>query len=107
MTRFINLTPHEINIIDDDGVVVVTIPPSGINCRIDTVERLDCVVEGIKLFTTEYINNSGLPSPEFGVYYITSRLIVGANRDRHDLLAPHGLMRDDKGRVIGCKGLSR
>lgn len=37
------------------------------------------------------------------IYYIVSMLVKQANPDRTDLLTPNESVRDDKGRIIGCR----
>ncbi len=49
----------------------------------------------------------GLPEPKKDTYYIVSALVAGAAKDRKDLLIPNELVRDEKGRIIGCKNLAR
>lgn len=47
-----------------------------------------------------------LPDPAPGVYYVVSRMVADAAPDRRDLLIPHGMVRDDAGRVIGAEGVA-
>jgi hypothetical protein len=41
------------------------------------------------------------------VYYIVSAMVRAALPDRKDLLVPSQQVRDDAGRVVGCKTLGR
>lgn len=102
--KFINLTPHDINIVTDNGIV--TIPRSGTVARCTTFTQLHSVVDGIKLFAARFGDVVDLPSPTSGVFYIVSMLVKQQEYNRLDLLSPGELVRDDKGTVVGCKGLS-
>jgi hypothetical protein len=48
----------------------------------------------------------GLPEPIEGVFFIVSRIVREAAKDRTDLLVPQGLIRDENGQPIGCESLS-
>jgi len=106
-----NLTPHEINIYVGE-TLALKVPPSGIVARC-AVERKQ--TERLKLFgwvevpvnETVLGTVEGLPSPEEGVYYVVSRVVAEAARDRDDLLIPDDTVRDPQGRVIGCRAFAR
>jgi len=48
-----------------------------------------------------------MPEQVSGVAYIVSALVRSAYPDRTDLLIPHGLVRDDDGNIIGCRGFAQ
>lgn len=102
-----NLTQHEITIIKDDGTRI-GIGPDGTVARVDTKSVLVGKIHGFDFFKTEYGEVKNLPDPasdENGtIYYIVSAMVKNACPDRKDLISPSGLVRDDQGRVIGCKG---
>ena len=54
-----------------------------------------------------YTDVDGLPAPEEGVHLVVSLLTAQAAPERTDLLVPVGQVRDDSGRIIGCRGLAR
>lgn len=97
----VNLTPHSINIIGGP-----TFEPSGEIARISSTNENagEMVVNGesIPLITQEFGEVVGLPEEKEGTLFIVSGLIF-SNSDRNDLLVPGEQVRDDKGRVIGCK----
>lgn len=118
MAGFINLTPHEIKILEN-GAVKMVIPPNGKSLRIacefvEAYKKYD-----VTMYRAEYgdfvvVENAntdnrtiGLPPhlPEF--IYIVSGQCLEALRDsnRRDFAAPGELIRDEKGQPIGCKGL--
>lgn len=121
MTLLVNLTPHNVNVIDYG-----TIPSSGQVARV-SVEKTDSgfidvtcphCVNGcehcsnqlaipVKISTSKFGKVEGLPDPQPGVLFIVSRLVLQACPERTDLVAPGDLVRDENGNVIGCNGLSR
>jgi hypothetical protein len=103
----VNLTPHALNIIVDDEIIVLR--PSGEIARVSTVSTPMDPVDGIPVVLTGYAEVEGLPEPQPDTYYIVSRLVLNANAisGRQDVLAPGELVRDDDGKPIGCNGLSR
>ncbi len=108
--RLINLTPHELAIYDE-GTTVLRVPPSGQVARCEQHENVVEVisVDGhrIAVLIVDYGEVEGLPQPEAGTRYVVSRLVAEACRDRRDLLIPGPGIRDDQGRIVGCRGLAR
>ena len=103
----VNLTPHTLNIHHPTGVV--NVPPSGEVARVTTVSIRAPYppVDGyIPTVLTSYGEVTGLPAPVAGVTYIVSGMVAGA-APRPDVMSPGDLVRDEKGRPIGCKGLRR
>ena len=99
--EIINLTPHEINLIGGP-----TFEPSGEVARISSTNEsageLQVNGESIPLITQQFGEVIGLPQEKEGTLFIVSGLIF-ANSERDDLLVPGEQVRDDTGRVIGCK----
>lgn len=98
---FVNLTPHQI----DEQTTGLSIPSTG-TARIKMQSRVIDTVEGVPLYHSYYVGNlEGLPEPVEGVIYIVSALALNAiPADRTDVVAPGDAVRDETGRVIGCKG---
>ena len=98
---FINLTPHQI----DEQITGLSIPSSGI-ARIKIQSRVIDTIDGVPLYHSYYVGNlEGLPEPVDGIIYVVSALALNAvPSERTDVVAPGDVVRDDKGRVIGCKG---
>jgi len=46
-----------------------------------------------------------LPEPQDGVLIVVSGVVALAASDRHDLLVPAEVKRDDDGQTIGCCSL--
>ena len=105
---FINLTSHDINIVDNmTGRVVRTIPVSGIVARVYQQETAAGNVDGIPLVILKAGTVQDLPKPKAGVYYIVSRAVQEALPERHDLIVPtHMVKSHDRRTIIGCAAFS-
>jgi hypothetical protein len=108
--EFVNCTPHAVNIHREDGTVF-TVDPSGNFARVATnIENVEISgIEGIKVVRTTFDTTKvdGLPAPEEGVIYIVSLITLNALKGiRTDLVAPGNLIRDEKGNIVGCDGLT-
>ena len=105
--KIINLTPHELTFVNDDGTVIAKIPPSGTVARVASTSKKVGEIDGIPVFSTEFGDVVGLPDPEEGAVYITSTIVAqaAARAGRTDVYSPAELVRDENGAVIGCKGL--
>jgi len=71
--RFVNLTPHAINVVQPNGDVL-TIPPSGRIARVKTYSVPAGEVAGIPVVRVEYGDIEGLPEPQPGTVYIVSTM---------------------------------
>lgn len=105
--NFINLTPHVLNIYEEDGkTLLMSIQPTApaARCKQETV----CVgnLGGLPVYTMQFGEVENLPEPKENTVYIVSRLVAAA-RWRDDVLCPGAAVRDERGRVVGCVGLSR
>lgn len=109
-TQIVNLTPHAVNIVGDNDSIAITIPASGNVARCSqTISIVGSVTLGsvaIPISSSTYGEVVDLPDPQDGVYYIVSRLVMSACPTRQDLLVPNDLVRDEAGRVIGCRSLA-
>jgi hypothetical protein len=110
MTTIINLTPHPITIGS------LTLPPAGPPARAgEWVEAADPITidDGTAIPTSwvTYTRLDDLPDPATDVYYVISLVVAQAaavtHRTTADLLTPGEQVRDDKGRIVGCKSLAR
>ena len=105
--NFLNATPYAIDLIIDGEKI--TIPPSGVVVRVATVRELvDTIPLGEKLVPVNVVKSGlTLDLPEFqeDVVVIVSRMVAEAHPERHDLVFPDSLTRDNKGNVIGCNAL--
>ena len=104
MNKILNFTPHALKVVDLDGSVV-TFPSVGV-ARVATSSVSKDPINGFGVVATAFADVAGLPSPQDGVYFVVSRLVLSACPGRTDLLCPGELIRDVDGNVIGCKGFS-
>jgi len=117
MIKFVNLTPHTLNIHTRAGVV--NIAPSGQVARCKVTYSPDGEVGGVPVSTASFGDVEGLPEPSEGLCFIVSGMVTAHPRvsgersgrfwlaKRPDVFSPGELVRDQSGRPIGCKGLKR
>lgn len=115
INKIINLTPHEIKIVGEDGEAIATFPPSGKVARVqqESVEipEMTKKLGGIKVVKTEYKEIDNLPPKEEGKIYIVSVVVLQALKqrgiERNDVVAPdtgpESVVRDFQGNIIGVK----
>lgn len=61
----------------------------------------------VPIYTTHYSEVVDLPDPHDGIVYIVSSLVATRVHDRDDVFIPDDSVRDDRGRIIGCRSLGR
>lgn len=111
--QLINLTPHDINVIQEDHTYTIKASGNVARCTVnaeyfDYIEPEDDANSyPISIYTNSFTNVTDLPEPQDGVYYIVSNIVAQAMRyERVDLLIPNELVRDEEGRIIGCKSFA-
>ena len=104
MAKFVNCTPHEIAVHDQDGEVV-KYAPSGIIPRV-AAGFSDFNDEGICQTTFGEVEN--LPEQVDGIYLIVSAMVLTALQgSRGDVVAPatgHPDCKRDQGRIVSVPG---
>ncbi len=106
MDRIVNMTPHPIIILDEEDQEIARFESVGqIRLAVETVPAAE--IDGIKTSVTKFGDPVGLPNFEEGTYYIVSQLVKSALPDRDDLLVPADVVRDETGRIVGCRSLGR
>ena len=101
----VNCTPHAINIMDSEGKEILTLEPSGICPRCSVERKKVGDINGIPINKSVFGDVYDLPSPEHDTIYIVSRLVAEATR-REDLYIVDDAVRDENGRIIGCRALA-
>jgi len=104
-----NYTPHTINLLDEDNKELFSIPPEGEVPRVEEKsEKIGSVgfAEVAPLYKVELGQVKNLPEPEEGVVLIVSKMVARAS-NRNDLIVPINLVRNEQGRIIGCRGFAR
>lgn len=104
----INMTPHPINIVNEDGKITKTYKASGELIRLSVkTAKGEPLFDGTPTSITVFGEAEGLPSFKNGIFYIVSQLVKNALPNRLDLLVPAEMVRDEEGKIIGCKSLGR
>ena len=104
--EIINLTPHAISFVTEDGTHILTIEPSGALARVSArTEKTGAVINGIPVTRTVYGIVEGLPEPKDGTIYLVTSIVAARCHDREDVFIPNESVRDEQGRIIGCKSL--
>lgn len=103
---FINTTPHPVRIVKD-GEVILEIPPSPQPLRLVEKAVLVGFLEDIPVYEKQ-LDPSSMPDfPSLpNTFYIVSSIVLQYVK-RSDFLAPHDLVRDAEGNVVGARGLAR
>ena len=109
MTKIINLTPHDIAVVDDLGGLT-TFPKSGIVARVSaTVKQVGVIPSKtaghFQLFKQDLGQVQDLPKQVNDTFLIVSAMVKAAS-DRADLIAPNSgdAIRNDAGQIIAVKG---
>lgn len=99
-----NHTPHEITLVLPDGQTLV-LPPVAPCPRVGEHKEPLAVWASVPVVRVRPGAVCGLPPQEPDTLLIVSRMVADAARDRSDLVSPGDLVRDDKGRIVGCRTL--
>ena len=105
--KIVNLTPHAINFLREDNSVLATIEPSGTNARAAQTRERVSEVNGIVVNQCSYGAVTGLPDPQPETICLVSALTAQACRDRNDVFITDDAVRDENGRIIGCRAIAR
>ena len=101
--EFINLTRHPINIVIDDEILEIGKCENPILLKESRIKFSE--VGGIDVNLVTLSKEGDSPEPAPNKYYIVSRAVAEAFR-RGDFLIPDETVRDDNGRIIGCKSFA-
>lgn len=106
----INLTPHKINIMDEEGNVIKVFESAGV-ARATQKDVEIGMLEGIPIIETTFGEPVDLPEYSQGTYYIVSALTAKAaslsGRSTRDLLLTGKTVRNSSGQIIGCQALAK
>lgn len=103
----VNLTPHAITFVNEQGETLLTVEPSGTLARVSTSTVTIGDVDGIPVTETEFAEVQGLPAPKRDTVYIVSSLVAQRVQTRRDVFIPNESVRDERGRIVGCRSLGR
>lgn len=104
--KIINLTPHAITIIAEDGTKT-EFAPSGVIARVAQIREQVGTLDGFSLYRNTFGEVVGLPEEKADTVYIVSALVAQAAKDRDDLIIVDNTVRDENGRIIGARGFAR
>src|SRR5687768_4091404 len=106
--KLINLTPHPIQIWNENKCVL-TIEPQGKPARCEEIKgnEFNMYVDKIPVRIVNNLSYSAadLPPSQPGVIYIVS-VLVAQSSNRKDLMIPYDLVRSEQGQIIGCRSLA-
>lgn len=102
----LNCTPHSLCFVNDAGEVIRTVEPSGILPRVSSVVTVIGDIDGIPDEVTSYGEVVGLPEKQDDTILVVSAMVAARLPDRSDIRIPGRQVRDDQGRIIGCRSLS-
>lgn len=109
MTNIINLTPHEISIVNEEGNVIKVFESAGVARAAQNDVQIG-MLEGIPIIETTFGEPVDLPEYSQGTYYIVSALTAKAaslsGRSTRDLLLTGKTVRNSDGQIIGCQALA-
>jgi len=101
-----NFTPHPVVVYGENGNIITTIEPEGVQVRINEETTTQPEIEGIPVVRKAYTDISGLPEQKEDVWIVVSVLVIQAS-DRTDLVCPdtgpESAVRNDKGHILGVK----
>ncbi len=112
--EFINLTPHAINIVDEQGNIVRTFAPIGTVARCDSREERQPDIDGTPIVRQKFGAIEGLPPAKKGIAYIVSMVVGnavanGTASPRSDIYGPNtspgAVKRNAEGHIVGVKSL--
>ncbi len=110
MTTIFNLTPHKINIVDEEGNVIKVFESEGVARAAQNDVKIG-MLEGIPIIETEFGEPVDLPEYDQGTYYIVSAITAKAadlnGRNTRDLLLTGKTVRNSDGQIIGCQALAK
>ena len=103
--KIVNLTPHAITLVGEDGSVIATFPPSGVVARVATSTEVVGSLMGAPVKHTIFGEVEGIPAPQEGTVYLVSTLVAQAAK-RSDVVSPDTgptAVREN-GQVVGVRG---
>lgn len=113
-----NLTPHDIHIMGQDNKVIATIPATGEVARVSMTAEVvgtlsthddmgSDIISSVPVVVSVPGEVYGLPDEVEGDVLIVSRIVRSVvDPSRRDVVVPDDMVRDENGRVVGCRRFS-
>lgn len=108
MKKIINLTGHEVVIMQSNGEKL-TIPAEGrlrAQYTTNNLGELETHLGPIPITKNFYLRLRDMPEEKPNVLYVVSRLVAELYPERNDFLMVNGLIKSDQ-RTVACRSLSR
>jgi hypothetical protein len=108
--KIVNLTPHAVNIADEAGTVIRTIPPTAPSARAAAKGVTGEPVDGVPFVERVFGAVENLPAPDGETVYIVSEIVIAACPERHDLVRLEmgcSCVRDAEGKIVAVRALTR
>lgn len=109
--RLVNLMRYDLNVYDTNGLMT-SLPPSGEVVGVNEVTRMSVAdFDNVGYLPVALIESQldRIPDPVDGVAYVVPmRVLIAMNErgyDTSDIYSPNMLVKDDSGRIIGCRRL--
>lgn len=108
MQKIINMTPHKIVIIKDYEKIKLE-SAGTIRLKSNTTYIGELITDKGKIPVTHSILETEVDVPERkqGTIYIVSNLVCQAYPKRDDFYIVNETIRDNQGRIVGCKSISQ
>ena len=113
--KVVNCTPHDVVLITESGYLglpsIAIFKSSGIIPRLlEQQQKISSINNDgleIDIVKKSFLEPEGLPEPQENTLYIVSALVAGACKNRDDLVVPNDIIRDEEGKIVGCKNLAK
>lgn len=106
LVQLVNLTPHPVTFVTKNGETILELPGCPNPPRASETREAQGEVNGVPVNKVAMGQVQDLPEARPGVGYIVSRIVAEAAR-RNDLYIPDQTVRDEQGRIIGCRALAQ
>lgn len=107
MDSLLNYTPHRELIYRPAHGDAVVLPQRGNVRLVEEYLPGEELSNGLPLTWMRYGAPDGLPDPAHGAVYLVSQLVTNACPERDDLVFPAGLVRNERGDIVGFQLLAR
>lgn len=106
--KIINLTPHQLHFLSSENEELMVMPSSGVARAKQVRKATGEIINGIPVYENTYGSVEGLPEPVEGAIFVVSALTAQAVKgERSDVFIVDDAVRDNEGRIIGCRALAR
>lgn len=106
--EFVNLTPHDINLITEQGTITFeSAVEKEFTARCSEERSLEKDIKGVIINQKNFGEVANLLEPKENRYYLVSNMVISACPNRCDLIAPDEIVRNENGQIVGCRSFSK